>query len=1169
MDTMDIPPEFEADIQRVRELPDQQDQQTLLQLIQVLEEILGRLEPETYPLFYARTQYNLGDAYRELPKDDQGINLERAIACYQEALRFYTPEVAPLLYSRTQYYLGYIYDGLQTGDRATNLERAIACYQEFLRFYTPEVAPPLYAKVQYALGVVYWKLTTGDRTANLEQAIVCYQEALRFRTLEAEPFGYSLTQYNLGNAYYDLPTGDQKFNLERAMACYQEALRYWTPETAPMEYASTQRMLGHTYYKLPTDDRAANLERAMACYQEALRFQMPETNPFDYAELQSLLGGAYFDLPTGDQKFNLERAIACYQEALRYWTPETAPMEYARIQNNLGMIYNNPPMGTHVDNMRRAIACYQEALRFRTPETHPFEYAMTQSYLGALYSTLPTGDRSANLEQAKACLQEALRFLTPEDTPLECGRILNNLGMIYFQRPTGDRKANLLQAIRYYQEAMRLSTTKNYDEWSTTLRNLIAAYLDPSIGLKPEETIPFYLEALRQQQPETNSLKYALIQYSLGMAYFERSDGDRKANLEQAITCFQEALRLLDPEIHPFEYATIQTGMGIAYWKLPTGEEDQETNLKRAAACYQEALRFQPPETAPAGYRKTNLLLGLLYSQKGEWRAALNVYRAAIKVGEQLYLASLSNENKAAEMTANATLYRETAFAAARCEETDEALSLLEQGKTRLLGEALRTHLSRPANVPDEAWIAFEQAVNTLRTIQLESAAFKPLQTYTGREQAAKDAFASLNVAIEHIRAYAPSFLQEKDFRTFHALLPDQQTVLIAFCFTNEGSMGFVVDRSHQKVQVVEVPKFTRDDLLNLFIGKATESGAIGGWLEAYSRYRRELNSVTFKAWQESITTTLQELSQRLLVPILSTLPSRIRRIIFLPSLELLLFPLHAAPLSNNDHDLICDRYQVSYAPSIEVLSNVQAKALQTVTPNLYTVINPQSDPQLFFTPVEGAAIASLFAQSNVDEAAEGTKQHVIARMSECSYLHFSCHGVYERNDPAQSGLILTDGRLTLGEMQQGKIDLSNIRLVTLSACETGIIHTFQRGAEEYVGLPAGFMMAGVPCVVSSLWAVPDLSTALLMERFYLNHLRSGMDFTAALCEAQKWVRELKIGEVAEYAALCYRQSKQREKEKKELLKFVLHYHYLTEQNPSLHPFAHPYYWAAFTVNGW
>ncbi len=164
------------------------------------------------------------------------------------------------------------------------------------------------------------------------------------------------------------------------------------------------------------------------------------------------------------------------------------------------------------------------------------------------------------------------------------------------------------------------------------------------------------------------------------------------------------------------------------------------------------------------------------------------------------------------------------------------------------------------------------------------------------------------------------------------------------------------------------------------------------------------------------------------------------------------------------------------------------------------------------------------------------------------------------------SGIELADGRLALGELQRGAVDMSTVRLITLSSSESGITNVMQGNAEEYVGLPAGFMLAGAPCVVSSLWSVSDLSTSLLMQRFYLNHLNGGMDFAAALGEAQKWVRELTAGEIAEYAELCYRQFIMRDK--RELFRFMRHYRFLADRDPALRPFAHPFYWAAFTVYG-
>ncbi len=99
---------------------------------------------------------------------------------------------------------------------------------------------------------------------------------------------------------------------------------------------------------------------------------------------------------------------------------------------------------------------------------------------------------------------------------------------------------------------------------------------------------------------------------------------------------------------------------------------------------------------------------------------------------------------------------------------------------------------------------------------------------------------------------------------------------------------------------------------------------------------------------------------------------------------------------------------------------------------------------------------------------------------------------------------------------------MSLARLVTLSACEAGITDVMIGSADEFVGLPAGFMLAGVPCVISSLWSVLDISTTILMQRFFSNHVVSGMDIPLALHEAQLLVRDLTYSQVVGYIEKCY-----------------------------------------------
>ncbi|MBD1920771.1 CHAT domain-containing protein [Microcoleus sp. FACHB-831] len=59
----------------------------------------------------------------------------------------------------------------------------------------------------------------------------------------------------------------------------------------------------------------------------------------------------------------------------------------------------------------------------------------------------------------------------------------------------------------------------------------------------------------------------------------------------------------------------------------------------------------------------------------------------------------------------------------------------------------------------------------------------------------------------------------------------------------------------------------------------------------------------------------------------------------------------------------------------------------------------------------------------------------------------------------------------------------TNCSLVVLSARETGL-NDFSSLSYEYIGLHSGFLIAVSPRVVSSLWAVNDLSNGLVMMKF-------------------------------------------------------------------------------------
>lgn len=125
--------------------------------------------------------------------------------------------------------------------------------------------------------------------------------------------------------------------------------------------------------------------------------------------------------------------------------------------------------------------------------------------------------------------------------------------------------------------------------------------------------------------------------------------------------------------------------------------------------------------------------------------------------------------------------------------------------------------------------------------------------------------------------------------------------------------------------------------------------------------------------------------------------------------------------------------------------------------------------------------------------------------------LHFATHGVFNNDDPALSGIILSmfDSQ---GRPQDGFLRLHDIyglqlpaELVVLSACSTALGKPVK--GEGLVGIVRGFMYAGAKRVIASEWKVEDQATGALMGRFYSELLHQHRSVAGALREAQLAVR--------------------------------------------------------------
>jgi CHAT domain-containing protein len=147
---------------------------------------------------------------------------------------------------------------------------------------------------------------------------------------------------------------------------------------------------------------------------------------------------------------------------------------------------------------------------------------------------------------------------------------------------------------------------------------------------------------------------------------------------------------------------------------------------------------------------------------------------------------------------------------------------------------------------------------------------------------------------------------------------------------------------------------------------------------------------------------------------------------------------------------------------------------------------------RLLSTRREAAAILALVPERERMQALDFDASRTTAlrpELGEYRIVHFAAHGLLNTIHPELSGIVLSlvDKE---GQQQDGFLRLQDIynlklpaELVVLSACQTGLGKEIK--GEGLIGLTRGFMYAGAPRIVASLWKVDDRATSELMKRFY------------------------------------------------------------------------------------
>ncbi|KAF5612368.1 30S ribosomal S17P protein [Fusarium subglutinans] len=207
----------------------------------------------------------------------------------------------------------------------------------------------------------------------------------------------------------------------------------------------------------------------------------------------------------------------------------------------------------------------------------------------------------------------------------------------------------------------------------------------------------------------------------------------------------------------------------------------------------------------------------------------------------------------------------------------------------------------------------------------------------------------------------------------------------------------------------------------------------------------------------------------------------------------------------------VLDRVISSYSSSIQALINGRKLRSDSAQDKAVLVAMEDTTGQikLPFVKEEVSAIAKLCKSMNLESRVpEQHKQAVLKELHNCKVFHFAGHGKTDGN-PSQSGLLLTDGILTVSELMDINLRRNAPFLAYLSACGTGQIggNAF---FDESIHLISACQLAGFQHVVGTLWEVSDKSCVEISQTVYESIRDEGFSNRSVCWGLHKATRQLR-----------------------------------------------------------
>ncbi len=579
---------------------------------------------------------------------------------------------------------------------------------------------------------------------------------------------------------------------------------------------------------------------------------------------------------------------------------------------------------------------------------------------------------------------------------------------------------------------------------------------------------------------------------------------------ELAITGGQpdEADRLARRALRTFTRHNLPVKAGYARVLLARAayQSGKHGNALRSARA---AIRAVRDRFAPAIVYVSHNLIGKIERVRGRQREAIESFRRAVKTIERMRGGIAGDELKATFLRDKIEIYEDAIKACldGQSGRTEEAFQLVESCKSRALADMISRYVRESSAGPNA-----RQRAERARLLKLIEEfnwynSQVGIEDDKGGQRNAEAASRYNREVLRRERQIARRFRQvEADdsvFQTRAASALDLRETLeedetaVEYFSTGDEVSAFIASRDRLRV-VRGVASATE-------IRRAL--GALRFQLDKFN-YGPEYAEKHLDQLNQAVNAHLGWLYQNVFAAIEPHVAGE--KLIIVPHGSLHYAPFHALI---NRRGYLVDQFHISYAPSATVLklcrNRMKGRAIKqngsTGARNggSHTLVAVGvSDSRTPNIEQEIQALRKLFRGSVTLLGEEATLKNLLKHAPRATLLHLASHGHFRSDNPMFSFLKLADSPLNFYSLLDLKL---NAELVTLSACHTGANQVFP--GDELHGLMRGFLHAGAPTLVASLWAASDESTTEFMKVMY-SEISAGASKRSALRAAQLAIKD-------------------------------------------------------------